>query len=100
MAFIAFGVIWLGYLLGWDGYATLQQPTGPNPDGVGIVDLILPSRISKVDLAIQHNWFKNPAETAPGATIPGPGYKGPKCPDGSNPIYVTPSGQPICGTIA
>ena len=73
----------------WDGYATLQQPTkaGAGGKGIGIIDLLLPSRISKVDQAMAANWFRppkqgsqpginpaagNPSTLAPGTPI-GPG---------------------------
>ena len=54
--------MFVGYLLGWDGYATLQQPVSSDVtgcDGVGIADLILPSRIAKVDACIARNWNRN-----------------------------------------
>jgi hypothetical protein len=86
--FFAFGIVFLGYWLGWNGYATLQQPTGANPNGIGILDLLLPSKITKVDQCIQNDWnkplggyngpsvgqpgsggnFFNPANTPPGDT--------------------------------
>ncbi len=61
--FIAFTLLFLGYWFGWDGYATLQQPVqsdvDPSCPGVGIVDLLLPSRIAQVDNVISKNWNRN-----------------------------------------
>ena len=44
---VSLSIIFTGYWLGYYGYTTLKDY------GVGIVDLLLPSRISKVDSAIQ-----------------------------------------------
>lgn len=43
MILIPLGVIWLGYSLLWNGYAMTKGP------GIGLGDLIFPSRIAKVD---------------------------------------------------
>ncbi len=49
MILIPLGVIWLGYTLGWYGFTNLKGP------GIGIADLIIPSRVTQVDAQLQAN---------------------------------------------
>lgn len=71
MIFLPLGVIWLGYLLGWDGFAMIRGP------GIGIVDLANPAAISKVQA-----WLSTPVggvntSSASPATVPAPEITGP-----------------------
>lgn len=50
MSLIALGVVWSGYLLGWYAIATLKQDP---KSGVGILDLVKPSQVGKVQDAIK-----------------------------------------------
>jgi hypothetical protein len=50
MTLVALGVVWGGYLLGWYGIATLKQDP---KTGVGLLDLIKPSQIGKVQDAVK-----------------------------------------------
>lgn len=81
----------------WDGYATLQQPTGPNPNGIGIVDLILPSRAAKVDAAIKANWNKPASNNQTAPSNPSGSGKNPASP--TNPPGAIPT-QPGTGPPA
>lgn len=56
MILIPLGILWLGYTLGWYGYATLQQPISGGC--TGFTDLILPTHIASVDSCITNNWGK------------------------------------------
>lgn len=47
MILIPLSVIWAGYTLAWFGYAMTKG------QGIGFTDLIIPSRVSKVDAAIK-----------------------------------------------
>lgn len=80
---VAWTMVFLGYWFGWYGYATLQQPSQRESKGntVGITDLILPTRINKVDAAIQANWFKSAGSQA-GTGGQSSGSPNP-CPDGT-----------------
>lgn len=71
MIFLPLAVIWFGYQLGWYGYATIQQPV--NGGCVGFVDLIMPSKVAKVDACIQSNWGKtgNSLSASPLGPTPG-----------------------------
>jgi len=51
MVIVPLGVVWAGYLLMWYGQCLIKGP------GVGIVDLIVPNRASKIDEAISQ-WGK------------------------------------------
>lgn len=88
-------LLFVGYLLGWYGYATIQQPVNsPQIDGsVGLKDLLFPGQIGKVDQCIQNNWFKS----AGALSIP-PGQKA-NVTNPNKPIFTAPSGQPIMGTV-
>jgi hypothetical protein len=84
--------MFVGYLLGWDGYATLQQPVSSDVSGckgVGIADLLLPSRIADVDACIARNWNRN-SDCCPGcgqtsSNTPAPGEPNAN-PNPGNPI--------------
>lgn len=49
MIVIPLGIVWGGYTLVWYGYSLIRGP------GMGLLDLVLPSRAGKAETAIR-NW--------------------------------------------
>jgi len=63
MILIPLGIIWTGYALGWFGYAMTQG------QGIGFADLIMPSRVAKVDALIKQ--WGNGDSASPASPDPG-----------------------------
>lgn len=85
---IPFGVVWAGYLLGWYGYTMLQGP------GIGIADLVIPSRVPKLNALLAAGTSIGPGGLPPGTQVVPPNT--PTAPGGN---FVVPKGGNLPGNV-
>lgn len=76
MILLPLGVIWIGYAFAWYGFANLKGP------GVGVLDVILPARTSKLNDAVQTWYGGSPNLSSP--TGRGGGFSNPSKPSPSS----------------
>jgi hypothetical protein len=118
MILIPLALVWAGYTLIWYGWAHITGPRNAGGSsngqlgqagGTGCVDLSFKDLISPKQISYCDQWWSQPtagksgcaAPTAANALSTAAAAAGqtPNFTNPNQPIYTTPSGQPITGTI-